>query len=632
MQIRTVSLENFRGYKNKIETPFDKLTAIVGRNDIGKSTILEALDIFFNDTNANIKMDKNDANIDSGNDIITIGVAFEGLPEKLVVDSTVETSLEEEYLTNESGQLEIHKKYKNGKLINTVLIALYPSNNELKDLHKLKKPELVKIVEDNNLEVSDKRKSSLMRKAIFKSFESIKFETQEIQIDQEGGKQIWDKLKEYLPVYSLFQSDRKNEDQDTEIQDPMKLAIKEILKKHDLITKLEEVYSEVKGASEKLAELTLEKLSEMNPEIANELKPEFKSPTWESVFKFSITSDKGVPLNKRGSGVRRLILLNFFRAEAERRKQERNVPNIIYAFEEPETSQHPSHQKLLIESFIELSKADINQVILTTHSPAIAKLLPIESLRMIDRNTDRDVIIREPSADILEKIAINLGVFPDIELNNVSKVKLAICVEGKNDIHFLEALNRNIPELKTIFNLSGENIILLPMGGSTLQFWVNNNYLEKLNLCQVHIYDSDIGSEKPNKYRESVDAVNTRENSKAFETNLRELENYITPAVLEIEYGKSFELGEVDWNRLNVPETIAKIVHGNSESTIEWENLTSEKQSKKISKAKNKINTELVNNVNKMHLESYGFYEELESWFIEMRNLVEQSKGTPVLT
>ena len=622
--IKKVILENFRGYKNKIETPFEKLTAIVGRNDIGKSTVLEALDIFFNDTNASVKMDKSDKNIDSGNEITTIGIAFEGFPEKIIVDSTVDTSLSEEYLINESGQLEIHKKFRNGKLINTVLIAFYPTNNELKELHKLKKEDLKKIVEDNNLEVADKRKSSLLRKAIFNSVENKMCEIQEIQIDQDGGKQIWEKLKEYLPIYSLFQSDRKNEDQDTEIQDPMKLAIKEILKKHDLISKLEEVYSEVKIASEQLAELTLDKLSEMNPEIAKELKPEFKSPNWESVFKFSITSDKGVPLNKRGSGVRRLILLNFFRAEAERRKLERNVPNIIYAFEEPETSQHPLHQKLLIDSFIELSKSDINQVILTTHSPAIAKLLPIESLRMVDRETNGDVIIREPSSDILEIIAGNLGVLPDIELSNISKVRLAICVEGKHDINFLQAINSNIPELKEIVDLSDERIILLPMGGSTLQFWVNNNYLEKLNLCQVHIYDSDIGSENPRKYKKWVDVVNSREKSAAFETKLRELENYITPDVFNAQYREFYDLTKIDWETLNVPKAIAQIVHFNSESTHEWDSLTSEKQSNKIGRAKNNINSELVLSVSKNHLETHGLYEEVESWFIETKTLLEQ--------
>lgn len=49
MQIKSVIIENFRGYQTRQTIAFDQLTAFVGKNDVGKSTILEALDIFFNE-------------------------------------------------------------------------------------------------------------------------------------------------------------------------------------------------------------------------------------------------------------------------------------------------------------------------------------------------------------------------------------------------------------------------------------------------------------------------------------------------------------------------------------------------------------------------------------------------------
>lgn len=50
--------------------------------------------------------------------------------------------------------------------------------------------------------------------------------------------------------------------------------------------------------------------------------PEFKTdPKFDSQFKLTINSDDNIPINKRGSGVRRLILLNFFRAEAKKDEQ-----------------------------------------------------------------------------------------------------------------------------------------------------------------------------------------------------------------------------------------------------------------------------------------------------------------------
>ncbi|MEI7510092.1 MAG: AAA family ATPase, partial [Flavobacterium sp.] len=49
MRIKTIKIKNFRSYKDEVEIEFGDLTAFVGKNDIGKSTVLEALDIFFND-------------------------------------------------------------------------------------------------------------------------------------------------------------------------------------------------------------------------------------------------------------------------------------------------------------------------------------------------------------------------------------------------------------------------------------------------------------------------------------------------------------------------------------------------------------------------------------------------------
>lgn len=49
MLIDSIILENFRGYHSRQVIKVSDLTAFVGKNDVGKSTILEALDIFFNE-------------------------------------------------------------------------------------------------------------------------------------------------------------------------------------------------------------------------------------------------------------------------------------------------------------------------------------------------------------------------------------------------------------------------------------------------------------------------------------------------------------------------------------------------------------------------------------------------------
>jgi hypothetical protein len=462
--------------------------------------------------------------------------------------------------------------------------------------------------------------------------DKLKFETQDIEIyskakDKESSdstvKEIWTQIQNYLPVYALFQSDRKNEEQDGEIQNPMKAAIKKILKAESLQERLNEIKKEVQQVSEELARLTIAKLHEMNPEIAKELDPEFDDPKWESAFKFNLLSDEKVPLNKRGSGVRRLILLNFFRAEAERQRDERNVPDTIYALEEPETSQHPDHQKKLIEAFITLSKTKHNQIILTTHSPGIAKMLPAETISLVSKDERGKLKIEKDKENIIRNIAKELGVLPDIEISNPSKVKLAICVEGKNDITFLKEINQCNPELKAIIDLTtSDEIILLPMGGSTLQFWVNNDYLGRLQLNQLHIYDSDIGSDEPNKYKKYVEIINKKGNGNvAYETSLRAFENYFSPELITEIYGCAID-ASINWNKADIPEIIAKHNHEKSESTKRWVDLEEEDIKEKKRKIKNQLNETHSKRLTLADIEKVGAKTEIEKWFTDIAKLV----------
>lgn len=100
MRIKSLYLDNFRGYESPTSIDFESLTAFVGKNDIGKSSILEALYIFF-ETGKSITMDKNDINKKNAaknkNDII-IGVEFESFSDEIIIDETNKTTLSSEYL------------------------------------------------------------------------------------------------------------------------------------------------------------------------------------------------------------------------------------------------------------------------------------------------------------------------------------------------------------------------------------------------------------------------------------------------------------------------------------------------------------------------------------------------------
>lgn len=405
MKIKALKIENFRGYKNQVSIDFSDFTAIVGRNDIGKSTIMEALDIFFHDGKGLIKLDKGDINnTEKDNFDVVISASFIDLPQSVVIDETCQTTLKEEFLLNSNGELEIIKRFKNASTTATNLKisikANHPTNPECSDLLLMKQSDLKKKVDDLGLHCEDKRVNSIMRASIWEHYKSnLLFDEIEIDVNSKDGdiRALWSKLQTYMPYFSLFQSDRKNTDGDNEVQDPLKEAVKQIIHDPELQEKLDYVAIKVKEKLQEVSDLTLAKIKEMNETIAESLHPQIPKTEdlkWADVFKgLSIAGDGDIPINKRGSGVKRLILLNFFRAEAERRQKLDNNPNIIYAIEEPETSQHKIHQRLLLDSLLKISQDNKSQIIITTHSSFLVKQLKFEQIKMVTENQGNKCVV-----------------------------------------------------------------------------------------------------------------------------------------------------------------------------------------------------------------------------------------------
>lgn len=430
MLIKSIYIKNFRGYRGPIIISFEKLTVLIGRNDIGKSTIMEALDIFFNDGKGIVAMDKSDVNVFARNDgdtDVAIAVKFYNLPDKIIIDSSNETTLSNEYLLDKDGDFTLVKHYLNGSSKAKVYVrANHPSNPKCQDLLSLKQNKLKEKVEELGLEC-DKTKNAEMRRVIWLHYsEALNLQEQEIETSKDGMKDIYEQIRKYLPQYSLFQADRNNSDKDKEAQDPLKEAVKIIMSNSTIEQKCNEIASAVSEELQKVANATLAKLREMNPELADSLHTRIPSSTelkWGDVFKsVSIDSDNDIPLNKRGSGVKRLVLLNFFRAEADKHFYEEGNTSIIYAIEEPETSQHIHHQKILINSLKKLSEKESVQVLLTTHSSFIVKQLDFLELRLI--NEDKTVS------------SVEKAIFPYPSLNEINcKMFGDYSVEFHNELY-----------------------------------------------------------------------------------------------------------------------------------------------------------------------------------------------------
>lgn len=213
---------------------------------------------------------------------------------------------------------------------------------------------------------------------------------------------------------------------------------------------------------------------------------------------------------------------------------------MIFAVEEPEASQHPQNQALIIEALKDLA-ARGDQVLITTHVPALAALLPVESVRFLDRPSPDDTPSVQTTADdesLIETVAESLGVLPSPVARDVEKLLVVAVAEGPSECEQLIAMSRVLHDAGVIdFTLDegSPEVFVTQGGGSTLKHVVNRGYLDKLGLPQVHVYDSDKENEgHPGKLAtlDLAAEVKQRPGCTAFITRKRATDNYLHPHVV----------------------------------------------------------------------------------------------------
>ena len=615
MKLHSVRIRNFRCYKDEVKIEIGDLTSLIGKNDIGKSAILDALGIFFEVA----KPDADDATRDGDRSDMAITCEFEDLPASLVIDATSRTDLKSEYLLNADGRLEVSRVF-NGALktptAKTYLRAVHPTANGVNDLLTLKITELRTRAQTLGVDVTNVNQSisAELRGAIRSHVGDL--ETAEVQIDTEsqpGAKEIYARISETMPSYYLFRSDRASTDQDSEAQDPMKVAVKLAIEQQR--DSLGAIAERVKDEINQLMVDTLENIGAMSPEIASELSPIISDPKWESVFKISLTSDDAIPLNKRGSGVRRLVLLGFLQAQATSKRILNPEAGIIYAIEEPETSQHPDKQRALLKVLGELAEQDGYQVIVTTHTPMLARALPESTLRFIS-GAGASRTVHEPSEDTMRLVVDALGVLPD------HNVRVFVGIEGKHDESALKRLSALVAgsdeAVDDFAKLEDEGkLMFIPVGGSNAGLWVSR--LHHLNRPEFHIFDRDEEPPAEPHYKPQADIINARPGCKAVHTSKRELENYLHPNAIAAARPEVVLTGVADFD--DVPDLVAEALHTASESEKPWAEVDGDGKKRKASNAKKWLNDDAMGEMTVARLSESDPDGELVGWLREITAL-----------
>ena len=99
-----------------------------------------------------------------------IGCTFSNLPNEIVLDDAVSTTLEAEYLLNEDQQLEVRKEYSISGKESVFIAAMHPVNEPYDNLLQKKNAELKRLIQSAGLQDAvNQTINSEMRHALWKS-------------------------------------------------------------------------------------------------------------------------------------------------------------------------------------------------------------------------------------------------------------------------------------------------------------------------------------------------------------------------------------------------------------------------------------------------------------------------------
>ena len=395
MEIKNVEIIGYKGISDLKFNP-KKLNILVGKNNTGKTSVLQAIDLLFNNSHIMSKNMESYFNIYSKKPI-TISANTDKKNKKTIIREASEVEIVNEFVSD---------------LINNFLRAI--SDKEIIKSKLFIKEELEKIVIK---EIDDKfRKFLLKNSLVLKNEEDKEFFYYDLPLQDDEKieslikslvkyiQQILDNKKELdlrlRPIYYLTMRYM--------IQDKrVKIHDKEIIFSYDLLKNLEDedIFSKRKPEdSERLHKIEL--IIKENNLISN-----LESLDFDNVLFSTQDGIKGHSFNFLGDGFKSIIglLWNFLDAKE----------NSIILLDEPESHMHPGYIEQLIKFIIDFSKKSNIQFFITTHSSDVLEIILSENLA----EDEISYVKKELNILKMDKIKNSITLAESLDYNTAKETK-----------------------------------------------------------------------------------------------------------------------------------------------------------------------------------------------------------------
>ena len=429
--IEKIEIKNFRIHKNtKIENIGSFLT-LVGKNNVGKSSVLLALQKLFNPKAKISKKDKKDVSLP-----VTISAKMAG---GNIIDFKSRNSQSINYIYFQAGKqlennlkqktvaqlIEDHKNYAQNnssklcelkKQINEIidlftninklspLLEQYPAwkeafgdfiegreinSSQYRDIHKLLaiKKDIYNHISRKNIDVQYKP----IIKNIYDIIDNFKvdyrkWEMEVMDVDEDTRNAItgFDETGDSTLITDIDEITNNAEydeerfgEYDTSWFNDFKNKIKKAyFHGCNEITVIDDTFLKKYGYYNLFLDYSAKEIVEKASDILKDLDEYIKRKTdnkivdlWATLL-HDIVNNNSIPISNQGSGIQRLCAIFDNSVRCYRDDSLYNIPT-IFAIDEIEISLHPSQQRMLVNILKDLSKNF--QIIITTHSPIIVK-------------------------------------------------------------------------------------------------------------------------------------------------------------------------------------------------------------------------------------------------------------------
>ena len=464
MKIQKLIINNFRAFKHA-EIDFDDFNCIIGKNDAGKSTILAALEWFF-DPNKELNdndfaaagfdwTEIEDSFYDEELDEVTTDIHKKYLYDDLYASIDVyfgevtipERSEEYEFIFNKDF-LSNDGAFCLSKYMYHSPDYVYPPTYQPRKGYRIKKyyfdrigklfsdcsfdelkaayAEIGKDTEELCVELKKMEDALKRKRGVTASALTSKILEEQISIRRcicnelynyyfESGERICDDqwmpfgdvrfsgVPFYIdfPAYKSYTS-----------KTPIKVYLNELFTPFNA----GKVYKTIEEAKLRTAKKLSEYLELEDEQDCLDYKKSEKIDlfTEESLIFKQGDLPLSIPLENRGEGLQLKIKIEVFRLLAE--TQLKGQKNMVFAFEEPETHLHPSAQIEMCNTIRALSRRPNYQVIITTHSPYIVKELEK------DENSNVIIVARDKEKRESRICHLEEAVLPYKSINEVNYI------------------------------------------------------------------------------------------------------------------------------------------------------------------------------------------------------------------